>query len=415
MKLDELGASGYLQSPVKHTYYSLMKKSLAHVGSAIRLFAFMLFEYLLPKRSNIWCFCTWNNAYPHTIDNPRGLFEEVKNDSAIRKIILLKTYREVDPSVSAGVNATFVNVESIKGAYLLARSKIVVLGYGLTGLCSYGRYVTRRHKIVQLWHGIPLKRIGKLFPGEHFWNDETGKYAATICSAPQDQDIMAAAFAPTPNVWATGLPRNDLILKPEFDLPLDYREQLKELRNRLAGRRFILYAPTWRDKNSGIYPFSERELAVLRDFLISRNAAMGIRAHANRRPRDNPLVHERQQPIFFVNEFPDVNVILRMADVLITDYSSIFIDFLLTGRPILNFTYDIDSYVEERGFLYPLEDAMPDKPFRTFDEMLARVEVALNGGETNVAQYKKATALFHNHPDQSSKRVMQLVKELAAR
>ena len=397
------------------TVRGTLKKSFALGGSCLRLFAFTLFEYLLPKNSNIWCFCTWNNSYPHTIDNPRGLFEEVKHDPGIRKIVLLKAYHEADQTISEGVNVTFVNVESIKGVYLLARSKIVVLGYGLTGLCSYGRYVTSRHKIIQLWHGIPLKRIGKLFPAEHFWNDETNKYAATICSAAQDQAIMAAAFAPTPNVWLTGLPRNDLILKPELDLPLDYRKQLKELRNRVSGRRFVLYAPTWREKNNGIYPFSEREWALLRDFLTSHHAAMAIRAHANRRPQDDALVHQSHQTIFFVNEFPDVNVILRMTDVLITDYSSIFIDFLLTGRPIVNFTYDIDSYVEERGFLYPLEEAMPDKPFRTFDEMLERMKVALDGDEPNVAQYQKATALFHGHTDQPSKVVMQFVKELAVR
>ncbi len=109
----------------------ILRKSFALGGSALRLFAFVLFEYLLPKKSNIWCFCTWNNSYPHTIDNPRGLFEEIKHDSALRKIILLKTYHKADPTISEGVNVTFVNVESIKGAYLLARSKIVVLGYGL--------------------------------------------------------------------------------------------------------------------------------------------------------------------------------------------------------------------------------------------------------------------------------------------
>lgn len=402
-----------LNSSVNQALSYLPRKLFTRVGGALRALLFLLFDYLLPKTPNTWCFCTWNNTYPHTIDNPRGLFEEVKNDSAIRKVILLKPYHKIDRSIGEGVNVLFVDVESMKGAYLLARSRVIVLGYGLTGLCSYAHFITSRHKIIQLWHGIPLKRIGKLFPGEHFWHDETPKYAATICSSREDQHIMAAAFAPTANVWITGLPRNDLILKPERELPSDYRTQLAQLRNRISGRRFVLYAPTWRNDNSGIYPFSERERTILRDFLFTHNAAMGIRAHANRRPGDDPLGDQPPQSIFFVNEIPDANLVLRMTDVLITDYSSIYIDFLLTGRPILNFTYDIDSYVEERGFLYPLDDAMPNKPFRTFDELLIRLQSALNGDEIDVTRYKKATSLFHDHPEQSSKQVMRHIEALA--
>ncbi len=394
---------------MKHARPAL-RRAISRLGDILRLIMFLLLERLLPKNPNAWCFCTWNGQYPHTIDNPRGVFEEAKFDSSLTKIILLKPNHNIDESLLEGVNVLFVKVESIRGAYLLARSKIIILGYGLAGLCSYGHHITKRHKVIQLWHGIPLKRIGKLFPGEQFWETETGKYAATICSAPLDQTFMTAAFSPTPNVWMTGLPRNDLITKPEPRLPIDYQTLLALLRKRISGRKFILYAPTWREGNSGLYPFSEQELEILSNFLVQQNAVMGIRAHANRRPSDDLQGDKLYPTIFFVNEFPDVNPVLRIVDVLITDYSSIYIDFLLTGRPILNFTYDIDSYVNERGFLYQLDDAMPNTPFRTFDELVANMDAALNGQELNLPQYRKVTSLFHAHANHSSVEVLDHIK-----
>lgn len=398
---------------MKKIVSTLARKSKSFVSDLVKIVAFLLFEHLLPKRRGIWCFCTWDSPYAHTIDNPRAVFEEIKNEPSITKVVLRRPSQIETTSTIEGINVVVVNVESLKGAYYLALSKVIILGYGLSGLCSYGRYITKRHKIVQLWHGIPLKRIGKLFPGERFWDSETEKYTATVCSSPSDQAIMAAAFAPTPNIWISGLPRNDLILKDESDLPIDYRQQLSKLKTRISGRKFILYAPTWREGNSGVYQFSDQEWETLKSFMVKHNAVMGIRAHANRRRLDNQADDQLSRAIFFLNDIPDVNVILRVADVLVTDYSSIYIDFLLTGRPVLNFTYDIDSYVSERGFLYNLDDAMVDTWFKTFEELLTRIDRALSGMGVNAPQYSRVRSLFHNHGNRSSLLATNKIKELA--
>lgn len=381
--------------------------------SALRHTAFYILDHLLPLRNDYWCFATWHGSYPHTMDNPRAVFEEIKNDPAIVKIVLLKPNRHLDKQFIEGRNVVAVNVESLRGAYYLARAKIVMTGYGLSGLCSYASLISTRHKIVQLWHGIPLKRIGKLFPGEKYWDAETPRYAATVCSSEQDQTIMAAAFAPLAkeNVWLCGLPRNDLFLKTEPELPLDYLQHLNELRRRMASRRFVLYAPTWREGEDGIYAFSSQQLTKLDEVLKKHNAALGIRAHANRRIESAFM--QGSDAIFFVNDLPDVNVLLRATDVLVTDYSSIYIDFLLTGRPILHFTYDIDSYVKERGFLYEIDEAVASTWFRTFDELIARLDDALAGKATDVERYANAKRLFHTHSGASAAAATQKIKLLA--
>jgi CDP-glycerol glycerophosphotransferase (TagB/SpsB family) len=374
---------------------------------------FRALEWVLPVRQNCWCFCTWPGKYPHTIDNPRAVFEEIKDDPDILKVILSRAdLRKTPPIVVEGRNVLFVEAESARAAYLLSRSDVVVLGYSLAVMSSYSRFLTRKHKIIQLWHGIPLKRIGKLFPPENFWEKETGKYAATVSSSERDQATMAKAFDPLPidRVWLTGLPRNALFLKAEKKLPEDYRMQLDDLRKRLRNRRMILYAPTWRETAEGMYPFSDEEKRELDGLLTRHNSAFAIRAHANRRDEGHDAHDVGSANILYVNDFPDVNLILRLTEVLVTDYSSIYIDFLLTNKPILHFTYDLDSYVNERGFLYDLKEAVASPCFTSFEQLLKRLERALETGGLDPEHHQRARKLFHSHQDDSAREVAQRIR-----
>jgi CDP-glycerol glycerophosphotransferase (TagB/SpsB family) len=372
---------------------------------------FIVCERILPIKSGVWCFCTWDN-YPHTIDNPRAVFEVVKNDSSIVKIIIQKR-TEKTPSCT-GKNVVYVSGSSIKGAYYLAISQVVLLGYSLGGLTSYSKFMTTKHIIVQLWHGIPLKKIGKLFPGETMWDEETHKYAATVCSSTQDKDIMAAAFAPLQinRVWLTGLPRNDFILCSDDELPLDYQKHLKDLQKRISGRKFILYAPTWRKDGKNLYVFSQAELIELSNLLIAHNAILGIRGHANVRNHQFSKKQDLPAGIMYVNDIPDVNIILRETEILITDYSSIYIDFLLTKRPILYFTYDVVSYLEERGFLYELEEAFTDQYFTTFSMLLDKLSNILKNSIINEETYQRTLRLFHTHDFHSGRQVAEEILSL---
>lgn len=391
----------------------LFFKSKALINQLSVTFLFLVFETLLPKRNNFWCFGTWPGSYAHTIDNPRAVFESVKDNPNITKIVLIKRGQIAGAAAIEGTNVIFVSAESIRGAYYLAASKVILIGYSIAGLSSYSNLLSKRHNIVQLWHGIPLKRIGKLFHGEKFWDKETIRYAAAVCSSIPDQKIMAAAFSPLPihKIWRSGLPRNELILKPEHELPQDYRDQIDTLRDLLNGRRFVLYAPTWRNNTSGVFEFSDSELRVLEDLLSEHNCALGIRAHANRRLNS---LSPKKSSIFYVNDYPDVSVLLRLSDVLITDYSSIYIDFLLTGRPILHFTYDINSYINERGFLYDLDEALASRWFTSFDDLIDRLKGALEAQQSPSRRYLRASSLFHDHPHEPAKEVANKICEMVS-
>ena len=388
-----------------------VRKKAGFIYALIIKIAFFLLEIILPKNKNYWCFCTWQ-GYPHTMDNPRAIFEVIKNDSGITKIIL---YKDAGKPSQEGMNVKFVDAESLKGAYYTARSRVILLGYSLTGLSSYSYLLTKKHTIIQLWHGIPLKRIGMLFPEEKFWPKETVKYAATVSSSTSDKKFMEQVFSPldVDRVWQSGLPRNDIILMDEKKLPDDYQTILQELRKRVDGRTLVLYVPTWRIDSANRYQFSEDEINRLNDVLEAHNAVLAIRGHSNVRANKLMNVRSSNTRIIDVNAVPDVNILLRLTDILITDYSSIYIDFLITGKPILHFTYDLDEYYKERGFLYDINDAFASQEVLSFDDLLNELDRTLSKGVSDKDRYSHAKNLFHEYVGNGTTGVVENIKEIS--
>ena len=387
-----------------------IRKNARLIYTLVLKIIFFFLEFILPKNNNYWCFCTWQ-GYPHTMDNPRAVFEVVKNDPEITKIILLK---DAGVSSAEGVNVKFIEAESFKGAYYTARSKVILLGYSLAFLSSYSHLLTARHLIIQLWHGIPLKKIGMLFPEEKLWSKETVKYAATVCSSTSDKNIMKQAFSPIAedSVWQCGLPRNDIILMEEKNLPNDYLSMLQTLRERINGKTLVLYVPTWRIDATNRYDFSDDELLRLNEVLDSHDAILAIRGHSNVRSNKLMNLQPDDTRIIDVNDVPDVNILLRLTDVLITDYSSIYIDFLITGKPILHFTYDLAEYYKERGFLYDINDAFASQEFLNFDQLLINLEDALSKGVADEDRYQRVKELFHDYTDNGSVSVVEYIKRI---
>lgn len=390
---------------------ALPGKAVRFAAYLVRRALFPVFERLLPATDRYWCFCTWERYY-HTVDNPRAVLEAVRDDPSIVCIVLQKVPGGEGRETS---NLRFVKAESLRGAYYVARSRVVLLGYALRGLASYASGVTTKHIVVHLAHGVMLRRIGQLFPRESWWTAETHKYAAMLASSERERALRAEAFRPLPpeRIWVTGLPRNDILLHEESSLPADYRTQLEELRGLLRGRRLVLYGPTWRDREEDHYRFSPEEANRLAALLRRHHAVLGIHGHPNVRHKGWYQVESPPEEILHIGHFPDVTLVLRETAVLLTDYSSIFLDFVLTGRPIVHFAYDLDSFIKSRiGFVVEPGDLFPGSVARTFDQLLARLDDALGHGVADQQQYNRVRDLFHQHGENSGAAVAQLIRGL---
>ncbi|EQA97222.1 hypothetical protein L286_23115 [Sphingobium sp. HDIP04] len=367
-----------------------------------------------PKYDDWWVFtvCAYNHLFG---DNVRALFEEVKSDPDIKKIILTRSKLvNVD-----GANVVVLPLNSREGQFYLLRARHIFLKHGVESNLGV-RLSPELHCFHNLWHGIPLKRIGYAsLDNQHRLKTiaEQNKLLTSVIAASQiDRNAMAAAYWPLTinDIWVTGLPRHDFILKPESLLPNDLKEQLSQLRLLLNGRKLILFAPTFRhDQQDGYYAFSPEEQNALTSLLKRNGYVMGIREHMADRARQYTSRFYGEDFLALPEAlFPSVEVILREAAVVATDYSSIFIDFLLTGRPVVSFAYDYDRYANsERGLFYDLEWSFPGKVARTFDELYSALESAMNGmGDSDIAMYNHKRRLFIDYyDDQNSSRVIERV------
>jgi CDP-glycerol glycerophosphotransferase (TagB/SpsB family) len=279
------------------------------------------------------------------------------------------------------------------------------------------------HNIINLWHGVPLKRIGyasldmsgNLGP----LGKEHRKCRAVISASQVDTMAMASAFYPLSynEVWPTGLPRHDFITRRLDALPAHLREQYDRLGQLLDGRRLVLFVPTFRQaQDEAYYRFSADELAWLKAWLDRHNAVLGVREHMADKSR---VYGTALATIGAVNlsdaHFEDVEVLYRHAAMLVTDYSSCFIDFMLTGRPMVSFAYDFDSYAHgERGLFYDMDHVFPGPVCRDFGQLQAALEKGFEPPDAlDRERYAWKRRLFLDHLDDANAwRVVQRVKQL---
>ena len=226
---------------------------------------------------------------------------------------------------------------------------------------------------------------------------------------------MATAFGmPLSKVNITGYPRNDILLRPNYK-PL---EIIDEFKRKLSVQKFILYAPTYRNKYKDIVAlFSGLNIENLETCLLRHNAAFLIKMHpiySNKEPiieSNNELSH-----VYWLNEndTPELNMLLANIDILITDYSGAYIDFLLLNRPIIFTPFDLDRYLtKDFKLLEDYEQATPGVKCKNWSEVIKNIDSIFSGCDYYSSERLKALNKYHTYTDaSSSKRVFEMALHL---
>jgi CDP-glycerol glycerophosphotransferase len=218
-------------------------------------------------------------------------------------------------------------------------------------------------KVLQTWHGTPLKRLALHRPGFD------PRRMAAVVKESRRWDVLLAqnsyaervlrkayAFFGRP-IWVDGYPRNDALITGDA----------AAIRRSLGigeEERVLLYAPTWRDDRAEMVDFVDPELLARQ-----ANAVVLVRGHSRTleqgRDRDGARVID-------VTGYPETARLLVAADALITDYSSVMFDFSVTGKPMYFLVPDLDHYRGQlRGFYFDLAERAPGPLVRTQEELTA--------------------------------------------
>lgn len=264
---------------------------------------------------------------------------------------------------------------ALRAGYALARARVVVLDDYF-----FAAYVTPRRPgtlLVQTWHASgAFKRIGHSVRDASFGADAALTERVTIhagydlclvgSSAAAPHYAEAFGLPPDRFRWDLGIPRTDLF----FDAPRRAAAEA-EVRRRYdipADRRVILWAPTFRgDRVTEARDPAALDLAAVAGELASDHLLL-LRLHPFVRAR-TAIPAEAAGFVRDASDHPDINELMLVADVLVTDYSSAIFEFSLLERPMAFFAPDLEAYERERGFYAGYRGWVPGPVFEQTDAL----------------------------------------------
>lgn len=270
-----------------------------------------------------------------------------------------------------------------KKAYFLATAKYVFMNDNFMPL----GYLNFRDEavIVQLWHaegafkkfGLDIEQPAHIRTREIAANK---KLSFVTCSSTGVADIYASAFGvEKTKVLPIGSPRADVLLRA--DNAAELREQFEQKYPQSKGKKIVLYAPTFRDDPEldaqflSHFDYAEFEKA------LGNTHCLLVRLH--------PQIHGamRIDGAIDVTDVKNVNDLTLISDAVITDYSSICMDFVLLDKPCVFFAPDLDEYTSRRPFYFDYRSYVPGEIAADMAELIFAVR---NAGECEKAeQFKK--------------------------
>ncbi len=362
-----------------------------------------MLSYIIPKKKNYWVFLPGHDQNKFS-GNLKYFFKYINsNHSNIHSVWLTKS-----DSVYNHIRERSLPVKTyfIFPFWQLLRAEYIFID-------GFHRSFNHGHlNFIQLWHGTGFKNIIALSKRNENPSDIrdikqiSSLYRLVTANTEDDKDRKMKAFL-THNVYITGSPRDDIFFDVNFN-----KNEYKQKVGLSNYEKSILYAPTYR-QNGKLDPFTKSFWVRINDWASSTNNIFLIKKH----PKDREfVVPDNLSHIRDVTEsIQDVQELLSVTDILISDYSSIVTDYVLTGRPIIFYINDYEDYLKtSRTFYYDLKSVLPG-PFAYNESELQNLIVDTCWFEDHSYQerYKKFLDSFHKYKDgQSSARLFQKIMEI---
>ena len=229
-------------------------------------------------------------------------------------------------------------------------------------------YKKKSQLYLNTWHGCSINHCGNAVPGRKDFDFTAVDY---MCyeSEYHKEILMRDFFARKEAMIPTGLPRNDALYHTSKD-------EILELKKKLGlplDKKILMYAPTWRDStdNGQTYAIKPPINVEYWQKELQNEYVMMLRTHAY---TTKLLGIEFNDFIRDFTSYPSINDMFKVADVLISDYSSCIADFSILERPIICFAYDYEEYCRVRGLYLDMEKDMPSGVKRTEQEVIAQIK-----------------------------------------
>lgn len=314
---------------------------------------------------------------------------------------------------------------SIYSMYILLRANIVILD-DTTWINHYKYYFLFKSKKIQMWHGIGLKKKGLLLDSEREFNNSLkGKLHNAIRGKQIIYDLFTSsseffiresfskAFK-SKHFLASGNARNDLLFREKYDkydlLGADEItiSRLEELRN--AGYKIVLYAPTFRDTGGDAISEGVLRLKDLALFAEEHKIIFVFKFHSYTTNVDEKRKYDT---IIYYDNSKDIQPLLSLTDILITDYSSVYMDYLLINKSIIFFPFDHDKYIQkDRQLIFDYEWITPGAKCYSQDDLQEKVLDCIEQKDSFSTKREEIKNIAFKYTDgQASKRIWDFIEK----
>lgn len=349
-------------------------------------------------------------------DNSRRLFEYLNKDN--RQEVLLFVYKkDLYENLKKSFPTKTYYAYSFQGLFIFLKTRRIVISFGLDKLYFFPYYLSIRNKtIIQLWHGGLFKRLGFQIKD---WNKTKNKkefqqFSKFIACSSFERFMISSCFNMNiDDIWITDYPRNDKLFHANEDL-LKKHPYLR--------KKIILYAPTWREegRQTQFFPFKDADLHKIQNMLEDTDSYLLIRGHREEMDaiqNKYGLSIKECNRILLADQinFPFTEELLPFVDILVTDYSGIYNDFLLLNRPMLFIPYDLEDYSTYRGVLFDYNKFTAGPKISTQKEFLEEIKNYIHNPKKDEELRIEMQKIFHDNPDgNASERIVSKIKDIVS-
>ncbi|MEG0918466.1 MAG: CDP-glycerol glycerophosphotransferase family protein [Anaerovoracaceae bacterium] len=311
-------------------------------------------------------------------DDLTGNFQFINNS-------LPQSYIKVT-SLKADRREKHTFIDWLKQSYHIATSGFILLD----DYCEATAFikVRKNQELIQLWHSS-----GAFKKFAHSRNGQGGdiqrihpgyvKYTKAITSSAGINKCFSDAFKiPYERVFPTGIPRTDIFFDDEYKEKVkeDFFGKYPELKN----KKLVLFAPTYRGTkvSDADYDFEMLDLKMLRDRLGSEYVIL-VKWHPALYNNINYGISKGvnlsgfEGFVYDFSQFREINDLLFVIDILVTDYSSLIFDYCLLGKPIIHYIFDLEEYDGGRGLYFDFSEYIYGKVAKTKEDL---VDAIINSG-----------------------------------
>lgn len=370
------------------------------------------FNLIIPKSKHMVVF----SSRPDFSESPMSVYRYMRTHESYRGYTLIWITSAKNPHIPDETIKWYPKT-SFMGIVSFFRAKYVFSSHGL-----FAKTLVKNQLHVGLGHGMALKRYkATALINEN--RDYKREYSVAVATSDVFRKVMAKCYAMEENeVKVLGIPRNDDLLHPYNDLKMLGISQRAKT---------IFWLPTFRtpanvslehnvtqagaDYDLGIPFWDSSNIDELDRFLEQKDVTLIIKIHMLQKYDSSKLPKLTNITFLTAKECSENNIILYKmlgcGDALITDYSSVYVDYLATDKPMAFIIEDMDKFGDNRGFIFdnPLL-YMPGEHVTTKEGLMSFIsDISANIDRSKLLREKSREALNVFADDKNTERVVEFV------